>query len=240
MPHLPLPLRLQDAHALNDRQKRRRTPLQGRTRPSVTSLAFLQGAGNQLATGGAQLGGWLLGRDGCWFVSAHSSDGRLMTQFACTATPPALPLACCSPFACSNCPTSHLPLPSCPPPKQVWMALSSFGTCARRRVAPPLRPPPPGTWPACATPRCPTSHRSSTASLRWRCTPRVGGREGVGGSVCRHGRLGGWVTGCLLLAACQPWWPVACCDHILPPLPRALPSRQPAAGEPDGRAPLHL
>lgn len=47
----------QDAHALNDRQKRRRTPLQGRTRPSVTSLTFLQGTSNQLATGGGSNGG---------------------------------------------------------------------------------------------------------------------------------------------------------------------------------------
>ena len=56
-PH-PAPAHLaQDAHALTDRQKRRRTPLQGRTRPSVTSLTFLQGPGNQLATGGGWVGG---------------------------------------------------------------------------------------------------------------------------------------------------------------------------------------
>ncbi|KAL4443774.1 hypothetical protein ABPG75_011511 [Micractinium tetrahymenae] len=49
--HAPV-LTVQDAHAPSGKQKRRRTPLQGRTRPSVTSLAFLQGQGNQLATGG--------------------------------------------------------------------------------------------------------------------------------------------------------------------------------------------
>jgi hypothetical protein len=50
--HSPV-ITVPDAHALNDKQKRRRTPLQGRTRPSVTSLSFLQGSGTQLATGGA-------------------------------------------------------------------------------------------------------------------------------------------------------------------------------------------
>lgn len=57
-PASPLPLPgppalPQDAHAPSAKQKRRRTPLQGRTRPSVTSLTFLQG-GSQLATGGGQ------------------------------------------------------------------------------------------------------------------------------------------------------------------------------------------
>lgn len=50
--HSPV-ITVPDAHALSDKQKRRRTPLQGRTRPSVTSLSFLQGSGTQLATGGA-------------------------------------------------------------------------------------------------------------------------------------------------------------------------------------------
>ena len=49
--HSPV-ITVPDAHALNDKQKRRRTPLQGRTRPSVTSLSFLQDSGTQLATGG--------------------------------------------------------------------------------------------------------------------------------------------------------------------------------------------
>lgn len=48
----PTSLPPQDAHAPSGKQKRRRTPLQGRTRPSVTSLTFLQGEGSQLATGG--------------------------------------------------------------------------------------------------------------------------------------------------------------------------------------------
>ncbi|KAL4422044.1 hypothetical protein ABPG77_004860 [Micractinium sp. CCAP 211/92] len=49
--HAPI-ITVQDAHAPSGKQKRRRTPLQGRTRPSVTSLTFLQGEGSQLATGG--------------------------------------------------------------------------------------------------------------------------------------------------------------------------------------------
>ena len=54
-PPRPLP---QDAHAPSATQKRRRTPLLGRTRPSVSSVAFLQGSGTQLASGGGWTQAW--------------------------------------------------------------------------------------------------------------------------------------------------------------------------------------
>ncbi|KAI3428243.1 hypothetical protein D9Q98_006623 [Chlorella vulgaris] len=49
--HCPV-VTIQQAHALSEKQRRRRTPLQGRTRPSVTALEFLPGPGSQMATGG--------------------------------------------------------------------------------------------------------------------------------------------------------------------------------------------
>lgn len=69
--HCPV-VTIQQAHALSEKQRRRRTPLQGRTRPSVTALEFLPGPGSQMATGG----GWDR-------QSAIRACGRLCCLFSC-------------------------------------------------------------------------------------------------------------------------------------------------------------
>jgi hypothetical protein len=96
---------VQDAHALSEKHRRRRTPLQGRTRPSVTSLAFLGGSGGQLATGGARRRG----------MAGAGSRHAVFPACGCqlTAVAAGLPASVCAPWPSPQ---------AASPAAQVWTA----------------------------------------------------------------------------------------------------------------------